>query len=69
MGLGDDLCQLARHGGNNCFGSTFGVSSGVYFIGRIGIRYYFAPKLALYADAGSGQGALHVGIMFKLSGQ
>jgi hypothetical protein len=41
-------------------------SSGVYFVGHAGIRYFWQPKLALYADVGSGAGALHVGIMFKL---
>ena len=44
-------------------------SNTVYFIGRAGIRYFFQPKIALYADAGSGQGALHVGAMFKLGGK
>ena len=42
-------------------------SSGVYFVGHAGIRYYVQPKLALYADVGSGSGALHVGIMFKIA--
>ena len=41
-------------------------SSGVYFVGHAGIRYYMQPKLALYADVGSGSGALHVGVMFKI---
>ena len=51
--LGVDLCADA--------------SSGIYFVGHAGIRYYVQPKLALYADVGSGSGALHVGIMFKIA--
>lgn len=41
-------------------------SGGIYPVGRIGIRYYWRPKLALYADVGAGAGALHVGLMWKL---
>jgi len=41
-------------------------NSGVYFVARAGIRYYWQPKMALYADVGSGAGSLHLGIMFKL---
>ena len=47
--------------------SNAGYSNGGYFVGHVGIRYYWQPKLALYADAGSGTGNVHVGIMFKLS--
>jgi hypothetical protein len=35
-------------------------------IGRLGLRYFMQPNLALYADVGSGAGALHLGVMFKL---
>jgi hypothetical protein len=42
-------------------------SSGVYFVGHAGIRYYFKPKMALFADVGSGTGAFHAGLMFKLA--
>lgn len=42
-------------------------SSGVYFAGRAGLRYYWQPKLALYADVGSGAGSLHLGITYKLA--
>jgi outer membrane protein W len=41
-------------------------SSGLYFIGRVGARYFFAPKMALYADAGTGAAAFNVGVMFKV---
>ena len=44
-----------------------GYNSGVYFVLHGGIRYFWRPKMALYADVGSGTGSLHLGIMFKLS--
>ncbi len=43
-------------------------SSGIYFIGVIGMRYFLSDKMALYADAGAGSGALHVGLSWKLGG-
>jgi hypothetical protein len=46
-----------------------GADSGVYPVGHVGIRYFVQPKLALYADAGAGYGALHVGVMFELGGR
>jgi hypothetical protein len=41
-------------------------SSGAYFVGHGGIRYFFMPNMAVYADVGSRSGALHGGIMFKI---
>jgi len=41
-------------------------NSGIYPIARVGVRYFWQPSFALYADAGSGAGALHVGLMFKI---
>lgn len=57
--LNEPKCGLADCGGN----------SGLYLIGRAGIRYFMTPKLALYADAGTGAGLLHVGAMFKMKGK
>lgn len=49
------------------FFGDFDVSdSGVYFIGHAGIRYFWRPKLALYADVGAGSSSLSVGVMFRL---
>jgi len=48
------------------FGGSY--NSGIYFIGRAGIRYFMSSSLALYADAGAGAGALHVGAMFRIKG-
>jgi hypothetical protein len=43
-----------------------GFSSGVYFIGRAGGRYFLKPNLALYADAGAGSAAVSIGVTVKL---
>ena len=43
-------------------------SSGIYFVGRAGVRYFFAPAMALYADVGAGPSTFNVGVTFKLSG-
>ena len=47
--------------------SNAGYSNGGYFVGHAGIRYYFKPKMAAFADVGSGTWNLHLGIMFKLT--
>jgi hypothetical protein len=53
--------------GTGAFGSvSCGYSSGIYFIGRAGARYFFSPKMALYGDVGAGGATLNVGVMFKL---
>jgi hypothetical protein len=62
VGLGDYFVSEP----DSCRGFCHGFNSGVYFIGRLGVRYFWQPKLALYADVGSGAGALHVGVMFKI---
>jgi hypothetical protein len=41
-------------------------NSALYFIGRVGGRYFFTPKTALYADAGAGAATISVGVTFKL---
>ncbi len=40
-------------------------SSGLYFIGRAGIRYFFRPNMTLYADAGAGAATLNIGLTFR----
>ena len=63
-GLGYNIVSCS---GSGAFGSvSCGYSSGIYFIGRVGARYFFAPKMALYADAGAGGAAFNVGLMFKV---
>jgi hypothetical protein len=41
-------------------------NSAIYFIGRVGGRYFYKPNLAIYADAGAGAATLNVGLTFKL---
>jgi hypothetical protein len=41
-------------------------NSALYFIGRVGARYFFKPNMAAYVDAGAGAATLSLGLMFKL---
>ena len=50
-------------GVNNCSGAG---SSGLYFVGRAGLRYFWTPKTAIYFDAGAGAATLDVGLVFKI---
>lgn len=43
-------------------------SSGLYLIGRAGVRYFHSPRLAFYADAGAGAATLNAGVTFALNG-
>lgn len=54
--------------GNSSVSTDFvgSYSSGIYFIGRAGIRYFYKPRLALYADAGAGASTLNVGATFGI---
>lgn len=45
---------------------TGSYGSGIYFIGRAGVRYFLQPRLALYADAGAGASTLNVGATFGI---
>ena len=60
VSVSGDACVVAGHDYCN-------FASGVYGVGHIGIRYYWQPQLALFADAGAGTGSLHVGIMYQVS--
>lgn len=50
-------------GAFDCGGAS---SSGIYFVGHAGIRYFFTPSTAFYVDAGAGAASLNVGLMFKI---
>ena len=41
-------------------------NSSIYFIGRVGGRYFVKPNIALYADAGAGAATLSIGATIKL---
>jgi hypothetical protein len=60
LGLGNSSVSTSYKGA--------GYSSGVYFIGRAGIRYFFKPRIALYADGGAGASSLNFGVTFGLGG-
>ena len=50
-------------------GSAFGFKAsadGTGFVGNAGVRYFFSEKMAAYADIGSGDSTLNLGVMFKL---
>jgi hypothetical protein len=48
------------------FSANYCSSSAIYFIGRVGARYFLNPNMALYGDAGAGAATLNVGLTFKL---
>jgi hypothetical protein len=62
VGLGDYIVTSPSGCGIGCSG----FNSGIFFIGRVGFRYFVKPSIALYADGGTGAGALHVGVMFRV---
>jgi hypothetical protein len=63
LGLGYNVvtCSWSGPSAGDC-----GYSSGIYFIGKAGARYFFNPKIAAYADVGAGAATLNLGLMFKL---
>ncbi|HEX8943039.1 MAG TPA: hypothetical protein VF785_07880 [Gemmatimonadaceae bacterium] len=67
LGLGYNIvsCSYSSNFGSS-FNGNCGYSSGIYFIGRAGARYFFSPKMAGYADVGAGGATLNIGLMFKL---
>jgi hypothetical protein len=44
-------------------------ASGIYFAGRLGLRYFMNEKMAAYVDTGVGSSALNVGLTFRASGK
>lgn len=65
LGLGYNIVSCSYDGPGVSVGGC-GYTSGIYFIGRAGGRYFFNPKMAAYADVGAGAAALNVGLMFKI---
>jgi hypothetical protein len=53
-------------GFNSVSSDLASASSGLYFVGRAGIRYFLNEKTALYADAGAGAATVNVGLTFRL---
>jgi len=44
-------------------------SSGIYFVGRAGLRYFMSNGLALYGDVGAGAATINAGLMFRMAGK
>jgi hypothetical protein len=40
--------------------------SGLYFIARLGLRYFLKSRMALYGDVGTGASTLNLGLTFQL---
>jgi hypothetical protein len=65
LGLGYDIVSCHVSGTFTGVGDC-GYDSGLYLIARGGVRYFFAPAMALYGDVGAGGATLNVGLMFKM---
>jgi len=65
LGLGYNVVSCSYSGTFTGSGDC-GYSSGIYFIGRAGARYFFSPSMAAYGDVGAGGATLNLGLMFKL---
>jgi hypothetical protein len=61
-GLGFEIVSCDVPGPFGCSG----FSSGIFFIGRLGARYFVSDKMAVYGDLGAGGSTLNVGLMFRL---
>jgi hypothetical protein len=61
LGLGISIVSC-RVSGVDC-----DASSGLYFIGRAGARYFYRPTMAFYGDVGAGAATLNVGLMFTVN--
>jgi hypothetical protein len=66
-GLGYQIVSASCvfNGVDYCSGSY---SSGIYFVTKAGIRYFYSPSMTLYADVGVGAATLNVGLTFRLKG-
>jgi len=65
-GLGYEIVTCSFSGPTPIGTGGCGYASKVYFIGRLGGRYFMSPKMAVYADVGAGAANLSLGLMFKM---
>jgi hypothetical protein len=67
-GLGYHIVSFSCSGAPGCDTGFYNnaYSSSIYFIGRLGGRYFFNDNMALYADVGAGAATLNAGLTFKL---
>ncbi len=61
VGAGLGYSYVSVSGG----GQTVSGTSGLFFWGRVGARYFMKPNLALHGDVGMGAANLNVGVMFR----
>lgn len=66
-GLGYQIVSASCvfNGVDYCSGSY---SSGIYFVTKAGIRYFYSPSMTLYADVGVGAATINVGLTFRVKG-
>jgi outer membrane protein W len=62
LGLGYQIISCDYDG----IGSDICSNSALYFIGRVGARYFLNEKFAAYADAGAGGATVNVGVTLRL---
>lgn len=43
--------------------------SGMYFLGRAGLRYFYSDHVALYGEVGAGASTINAGVTFGLGGR
>jgi hypothetical protein len=61
LGLGYSIVSCSYEGFDDLCSN-----SGLYFIGRLGGRYFFNDKMAFYGDIGEGAATLNVGVMMRV---
>ncbi len=61
VGAGLGYSYVSVSGG----GQTVSGTSGLFFWGRVGARYFMKPNLALHGDVGMGAANLNLGVMFR----
>jgi hypothetical protein len=68
LGLGYLLssCSIEGTGEFSQLDASSCGENNLYFISRVGIRYFYKPNLALYADAGAGAATISAGVTFVL---
>lgn len=64
LGLGYQIINCSYDSPQGSF--DYCSNSTLYLAARAGGRYFFAPKMAVYADVGAGDAVLNAGVSFKL---
>lgn len=64
LGLGYQIINCSYNSPQGSF--DYCSNSALYLSARAGGRYFFQPKMAVYADIGAGDAVLNAGVSFKL---